>query len=40
VMTALLIHRGSAESKDSDDRMEQKIDRIQEQVEKLAARRQ
>jgi hypothetical protein len=39
VMTALLIHRGSAESKDSDDRMEQKIDRIHEQVEKLAARR-
>jgi hypothetical protein len=38
VMAALFIHRGSAESKDSDDRMEQKIDKIQEQVEKLASR--
>jgi hypothetical protein len=38
VMAALFIHRGSAESKDSDDRMEQKIDEIREQVEKLAAR--
>ena len=38
VMSALFIHRGSAESKDSDDRMEGKIDKIQEQVEKLASR--
>jgi H+/Cl- antiporter ClcA len=38
VMAALFIHRGSAESKDSDDRMEAKIDKIQEQVEKLASR--
>jgi hypothetical protein len=37
VMAALFIHRGSAESKDSDDRMEAKIDKIQEQVEKLAS---
>ena len=39
VMAALFIHRGSAESKDSDDRMEAKIDKIQEQVEELASRR-
>ena len=34
VLSAILIHHGSAESKDSDDRMEAKIDRI---VEKLGA---
>ena len=34
VLAAVYIHRGSAESKDSDDRMEAKIDRI---VEKLGA---
>jgi H+/Cl- antiporter ClcA len=39
VMAALFIHRGSAESKDSNDRMEQKIDRIKEQLEKLSSRR-
>jgi hypothetical protein len=38
VMAALFIHRGSAESRDSDDRIEQKIDKIREQVEQLAAR--
>jgi hypothetical protein len=37
VMAALFIHRGSAESKDSDDRIEAKIDKIKEQVEKLAS---
>ena len=34
VLAALYTHRGSAESKDSDDRMEAKLDRI---VEKLDA---
>jgi hypothetical protein len=34
VLAAVFIHRGSAESKDSDDRMESKIDRI---VKKLDA---
>jgi purine-cytosine permease-like protein len=34
VLAALFIHRGSGESKDSDDRMEAKIDRI---VKKLDA---
>jgi uncharacterized membrane protein YjgN (DUF898 family) len=38
VMAALFIHRGSAESKDSDHRIEAKIDKIQEQVQKLASR--
>lgn len=38
VMAALFIHRGSAESKDSDDRMEQKMDKIREQVEQLVGR--
>lgn len=34
VLAAIFIHRGSAESKDSDDRMEAKLDRI---VKKLDA---
>jgi hypothetical protein len=34
VLAAVFIHRGSAESKDSDDRMEEKLDRI---VSKLDA---
>jgi lysylphosphatidylglycerol synthetase-like protein (DUF2156 family) len=38
VMAALFIHRGSAESRDSDDRMEQKIDRIERQLKELAGR--
>ena len=33
VLSAVLIHRGSAESKDSDDRMEAKIDKILKQLE-------
>jgi hypothetical protein len=36
VLTSFLIHRGSAESKDSNDRMEAKLDAMQEQLDKLA----
>jgi hypothetical protein len=36
VLSALLIHRGSGESKDSDDRMEQKIDEIAKRLDELA----
>ena len=32
VLSALLIHRGSAESKDSDDRMEEALKRIEKQL--------
>ena len=32
VLSALLIHRGSAESKDSDDRMEQALNRIEQKL--------
>jgi Domain of unknown function (DUF6766) len=32
VLAALLIHRGSAESKDSDDRMEESLKRIEEKL--------
>ena len=32
VMSALLIHRGSAESKDSDDRMEEALSRIEDKL--------
>jgi hypothetical protein len=32
VMSALLIHRGSAESKDGDDRMEDALRRIEEKL--------
>lgn len=34
-MAALFIHRGSAESRDSDDRMEEKLDRIERRLEEL-----
>jgi hypothetical protein len=34
VLTSFLIHKGSHESKDSQDRMEQKIDKILKAVEK------
>jgi succinate dehydrogenase hydrophobic anchor subunit len=37
VLSALLIHRGSAESKDSDDRMERKIDDIAKRLDELDA---
>ena len=33
VLAAVFIHRGSAESKDSDDRMEAKIDRIMQKLD-------
>jgi heme A synthase len=33
VMSALLIHRGSAESKDSDDRIEETLKRIEQKLE-------
>lgn len=36
VLTSFLIHRGSAESKDSNDRMEAKLDAMQEQLDRLA----
>jgi hypothetical protein len=36
VMAALFIHRGSAESKDSNDRMEEKLDRIERQLKELS----
>ena len=32
VMSALLIHKGSAESKDSDDRMEEALNRIEKTI--------
>jgi hypothetical protein len=35
VLTSFLIHRGSAESKDSNDRMESKLDAIQGRLDKL-----
>jgi succinate dehydrogenase hydrophobic anchor subunit len=38
VLSALLIHRGSAESKDSDDRMEKKIDDIAKRLDEMDAR--
>ena len=37
VLSALLIHRGSAESKDSDERMERKIDGIAKRLDELGA---
>jgi hypothetical protein len=36
VLTSFLIHRGSAESKDSNDRMEAKIDELREAVDALS----
>jgi hypothetical protein len=38
VLSALLIHRGSAESKDSDDRIERKIDEISKRLDELSPR--
>ncbi len=38
VLSALLIHRGSAESKDSDDRMEEALARIERRLEELDER--
>jgi transcriptional regulator of met regulon len=36
VLAALLLHRGSAESRDTDDRLERKINEIREQLNELA----
>lgn len=36
VLTSFLIHRGSAESRDSDDRLEAKIDRIERALTQLS----
>jgi cytochrome bd-type quinol oxidase subunit 2 len=35
VLSAILIHRGSAESKDSDDRMEEALKRIEKRLDEL-----
>jgi hypothetical protein len=37
VLTSFLIHRGSAESKDSNDRLEAKVDALQAALDRLAA---
>jgi succinate dehydrogenase hydrophobic anchor subunit len=37
VLTSFLIHKGSHESKDSQDRLEAKIDRIEQKLDRLAA---
>jgi hypothetical protein len=39
VLTAMLIHRGSAESRDSNDRMEQALERIERRLDELEQRR-
>jgi len=36
VLPSLLFHRGSAESKDSNDRMESKLGAIQDRLDELA----
>ena len=38
VLTAFLVHKGSHESKDSDDKMQASIDRIERKVDELAER--
>lgn len=38
VLSALLIHKGSAESKDSDDRMEQALKRIEKRLNEMEQR--
>jgi hypothetical protein len=35
-LTSLLIHRGSADSKDSNDRIEAKLDAVQKRLDQLA----
>ena len=37
VLAALLIHRGSAESKDSNDRIEETLSRIEEKLDRASA---
>ena len=39
VLAALLIHRGSAESKDGEERIERKIDALQKQLNDIQANR-
>lgn len=39
VLSALMIHRGSAESKDSDDRLERKVDAIARRLDERDAHR-
>jgi hypothetical protein len=36
VLSALFIHHGSAESKDSDDRMEEALKRIEKRLDEMA----
>ena len=38
VLAALYLHRGSAESRDAEDRIEGKLDELKREVEKLQAR--
>ena len=38
VLSALLIHRGSAESRDSDDRMEDALRRIEKRLDELGSK--
>jgi succinate dehydrogenase hydrophobic anchor subunit len=38
VLTAFLVHKGSHESKDSDDQMQASIDRLERKVDELAER--
>ena len=38
VLSALLIHKGSAESKDSDDRMEQALNRIEKRLDEMESK--
>jgi hypothetical protein len=38
VLSALFIHRGSAESRDSDEQMQQSLDRIEERLKALESR--
>jgi guanylate kinase len=37
-LTSFLIHRGSPESKDGDERLERKVDEIRRQLEKMGAK--
>ena len=39
VLTTFLVHRGSSESRDSDDRMEASLERIEKRLERLESQR-
>ena len=39
VLTTFLVHRGSAESRDSDDRIEASLERIEQRLERLESQR-